>query len=417
MTVAYTEFEAPPYVASMRRIDGYEEIDEILRSRDFVQGSHQESRGFFGDSLLLLDGPTHRKRRRMESQLFTKAALEHYEQVALASVVEEEMQRLGASGRGSDGLVRADIAPRVRSMLYRIAATTTGIDGVDTPARTERFRSFIEKLGEVVTVEWSTRDHDEVLREGEALRDEFVDEFLRPSETRRQELVARLKAGEIERGELPTDLLTLLHLHWDEDWDEDLTWRESCLFIVAATQTTTHALPHVIVHLEEWLKAHPEDRPKLADVEFLQSAALETLRLHQPAPTLLRIATCDVTLRTGTTIPAGERVALFFSPANRDAERFGFDPWEFRLGREVSSGVRPWGLTFGGGQHTCIGRTLVTGLVKETDDESGTNGVMTRILKAFYDAGVEMDPEDPPERLALSHHDSYQRFPVIFRGL
>ncbi len=79
--------------------------------------------------------------------------------------------------------------------------------------------------------------------------------------------------------------------------------------------------------------------------------------------------------------------------------------------------MRPWGLTFGAGQHTCIGRTLVTGLVRETDNESGTNGIMTRILKAFYDAGVEMDPEDPPERLALSHHDSYQRFPVIFRGL
>jgi cytochrome P450 len=305
----------------------------------------------------------------------------------------------------------------VRSMLYRIAATTTGIDGVDTPERTERFRHFIERLGESATVEWSTRDHDEVIREGLAVRDEFVEEFLRPAQERRRALIARVQRGELAREELPTDLVTLLELHWDEQWDEALVWRETCLFLVASTQTTSHALPHVIVHLTDWVREHPHDAAKVTDPEFLKAASFESLRLHQPAPTLLRIAAREVTLASGRRIPAGERVALFFTPANREHAVFGADPGEFNLTRELPPGQRPWGLTFGSGVHVCIGRPLVTGLSPRIDAESGTLGILVRILKAFYDAGVELDPDDPPERNAASHHDSYQRFPVIFRAL
>jgi cytochrome P450 len=415
--VTETQFEAPPFVATMTRIDSYAEIDEVLRSKDFVQGSHRESGAFFGHTVLLLDGAEHAERRRLEAALFTKAALEHYEHQALAPVVEQQMARLSAEHRGPDGLVRADIAPMVRSMLYRIAATTTGIDDVQTPERIERFRSFVERLGESATVEWSTRSHDEVIREGLQIRDRFAEEFLRPSLRRREELIAGHRAGKLAREELPTDLITLLQLHWNEDWDENQIWREVCLFLVAGTQTTTHTLPHVIVHLTDWVADHPGDADRRTDPEFIRLAAYESLRLHQPAPTLLRIATRDVTLAGGREIASGERVALFFTPANRQTDVFGPDAGQFNLHREKIPARRPWGLTFGGGPHICIGRPLVTGLTSSVDHESGTYGIMIRILKAFYDAGIQLDPHDPPERNAASYHDSYQRFPVIFHSL
>ncbi len=410
------EPEPPPYVSSMLRIDGYAEIEEILRSKDFVQGSHRESRAFFADSLLVLDGGDHLARRRLESRLLAKTALVHYESASLTPTIAQSIHE-SARASGSDGPVRVDLTPLVRTMLHRISAVVTGIDGVETPEQTERFRIFVEKLGESSTVEWSTRDRDEVIREGLEQRAQFVREFFGPSENRRRALIARYRAGEIERDELPVDLLTLLHLHWDEQWDEDLPLRESTLFLVAATQTTTHALPHVMLHVDEWIRAHPEDRGRTTDPEFLRLAAEESLRLHQPAPTLLRSAVRDVELDSGRRIAKGERVALFFTPANRDRTVFGEDADAFNPYRTVPDRRRPWGLTFGGGVHLCIGRPLVTGLSSRNDEETGTEGTMVGILRALYEAGAQLDPDHPPRRTESSYHDSYASFPIVLTAL
>ncbi|MFC7658687.1 cytochrome P450 [Pseudonocardia benzenivorans] len=298
------EWTPPPHIATMTQISDFREIDEILRSKDFRQGSHTESRPLFADSLLLLDGPDHRERRRLENPLFDRTALMSYDHEALNPVVEQ-MVRDCLAEAGEDGTVTVDLVPLVRAMLHRIAAATTGIDGVDTPEATERFRRFLEDLGAAATVEWSTKDHDEVLAYGLARRAEFVEEFFGPSQERRKRIVEEFRAGRIAREDVPVDLLTLLHLHWDDSWDEEFPLREATLFLVAATQTTTHTLPHVIVHMEEWLRDHPEDADKRSDPDFLRLMVNESLRLHQPAPTLLRYATAAVTLATGREIAEG----------------------------------------------------------------------------------------------------------------
>lgn len=405
------QWTEPPHIASMTKISDYREIDEILRSKDFRQGSHTESRPLFGESLLLLDGPEHRERRRLENPLFDRTALMSYDHEALNPVIQQSIDECLARADDS-GRVRVDLVPLVRTMLHRISAATTGIDGVDDPERTERFRWFVELLGAAATVEWSTEDHDEVLARGMRLRDEFVDEFFRESEERRKQLVRDFRAGRIGREELPVDLLTLLHLHWNDEWDDELPLREATLFLVAATQTTTHTLPHALVHLEEWTAEHPEDRAKLADPDFLRQVVNESLRLHQPAPTLLRYATSTVTLASGRTIQEGERVALLFTPANRDKQIFGADADEFDPYRPSAAGVRPWGLTFGGGAHVCVGRPLVTGLAKR-DGAQPTEGTMLRILRALYAVDVRLDPDDPPVENASSSHDNYSSMPVI----
>lgn len=406
------EWQAPAHIASMTTISDYREIDEILRSKDFRQGSHTESKPLFADSILLLDGPEHRERRRMENPLFDRTALLSYDHSALNPVVEQMVGDCLA-GAGPDGRVKVDLMVLVRAMLYRIAAATTGIDGVDTPERTERFRWFLEQLGAAATVEWSTEDHDEVLARGLAQREAFVEEFFGPSRRRRQELVAEYRAGTVAREDLPVDLLTLLYLHWDESWDDGLPLREATLFLVAATQTTTHTLPHVIVHLTEWLRDHPEDVGRQHDPDFLRLMINESLRLHQPAPTLLRYATSAVTLASGREIAEGERVALLFVPANRQADVFGDDAHTFNPHRGAAAdGARPWGLTFGGGAHVCVGRPLVTGLAKR-DGAQPTEGTMLRILRALYGANVELDPDDPPVPVETSSHDTYARMPVF----
>ena len=131
---------------------------------------------------------------------------------------------------------------------------------------------------------------------------------------------------------------------------------------------------------------------------------------------MLRIALKDVTLSNGIEIAEGERVACLFTPANRDVSVFGDDAKSFDPYREVAD-VKPWGFAFGGGEHTCIGRTLVTGLTARTDGDEGTDGTLVNIAFALFEAGLELDPEESPAFTELSFHDAYGSFPVILRNL
>lgn len=406
------EIHEPPYIADMTKLTSFAEIDEVLRSKDFAQGSHRESHAFLGESILLLDGDEHFDRRRLESGLFTKQALAYYEHHALVPVIDQAMKECDDQ-RGDDGVVRADLVPLSRTMLLRIAAAVTGIDGVDTPESTERFRWIVEEFGSAVTVEWSTEDHDAVIAAGLEVRTAFEREFWDPSVARRRELIAEHRAGRLDATELPRDLITTLYLNWEDDWDDELPLREGTLYLVAATQTTTHAVPHIVRHLLEWLEEHPEDEHLRTDPDFLRKASQESMRLHLPAPSLLRFATADVTLSSGRVIKEGERVACLFTPANRDVERFGEDSATFNPYREVTGRTKPWGLTFGGGEHLCIGRPLVTGLSSRNPDEPGTIGTVLNILLTLVDSGVQLDPEQSPQYMATSHHDAYETFPVL----
>jgi cytochrome P450 len=264
-----------------------------------------------------------------------------------------------------------------------------------------------------VTVEWSTRDHQEVIDEGLAIREDFVDEFWTASVERRRRLIDEHRAGKLAADRLPRDLVTMVYLHQEEDWDEELPLREATLYLVAATQTTTHAVPHVLVHLTDWFEQHPEDRDKATSKEFLRMAAQESLRLHLPAPSLLRFAIADVTLSSGRTIARGERVACLVTPANRDPAVFGPDADRFDPYRKVAGRAKPWGLAFGGGDHLCIGRPLVTGLAGRPDGEAGTDGTLVNILLRLYEAGVQLDPRSPPQYTTASHHDAYSSMPIL----
>ncbi|GAA1936323.1 cytochrome P450 [Nocardioides hwasunensis] len=409
-------FEAPPY-ADQTRIEAYDEVMEILRSPHFIQNSHKESVPVYGDVLLLTDGAVHIKRRQMISTLFSRGALQYLESEALMPPIEHLLSEL-AKDKNADGVVRTDLVPLVRAMLTRITALVTGVDGVDTDEKTERFRMQVALLAEASAVEWSKRPHDVVLADGVRMLDECVQEFLRPSYERRRAMAAEIKAGTRDVADGPTDLLMLLALHeGDGDFTEDYVWRECVLALVGASATTTQALPHAFMHLEDWLAEHPEDRTRVDDPEFLRRAATESLRLHLPAPALSRKAVQDVELKSGRRIAADEEVCLFFTHANLDTDKFGDDAHEYDLERELPAGTQPWGLNFGNGVHMCIGRPLVTGLTNRADPTQSTDGTMVKILRALYAHGVERDPDQQAQANQNSVEDAYASVPVIFRKL
>jgi cytochrome P450 len=101
------------------------------------------------------------------------------------------------------------------------------------------------------------------------------------------------------------------------------------------------------------LMDHPEERAKLeADPSLLPTAVEELLRYVSPVIAFLRTAMKDTELR-GVPVKEGDRVAMFYPSANRDAAHFA-DPDRFDVTRKPNPHVA-FG---GGGMHFCLGANL-----------------------------------------------------------
>lgn len=405
-----TQYVDVPYVAGLQQLTDFTEINEVLRSQDFVQGAFEESTPhFLENSLLVLDGPEHLQRRRVEAHLFNKAALAAYKAEELEPMVDEALTRLRSEADPGEP-VRVDLVPLIRQMLCRMVAKIVGIDGIDLGESADRLAGYIDKFGAGITVEWATTDHDAVIRAGIEARAEFERTMFRESAAHRKALVDDVHAGRLTKEDLPKDLITLLYLNWQEDWDDDLPLRETTALLVGSMQTTAQAMQLFVLQLSEWFQSHPADRTSaVEDPAFLRAALAESLRLFVASPVRLRRATKDVVLTSGRFIAKGERVGLLYRAANVDPELFGDDAQEFNPHRVVVEGSG-WGLAFGGGRHACLGRPLVTGIVSGGNVADGTMLIMTRKLLA---AGMRLDPERPPMRDEGTFYDAYSSVPVV----
>jgi cytochrome P450 len=116
----------------------------------------------------------------------------------------------------------------------------------------------------------------------------------------------------------------------------------------AGHQTTRDLTGNALIGLLR----HLDQRDLLvANPALLPEAVEECLRFDPSVVATARRAREDVSIR-GRTIPAGERVLLSLSAANRDPDVF-VDPDRFDIARPVKDH-----LTFGGGIHYCLGAAL-----------------------------------------------------------
>jgi cytochrome P450 len=302
-------------------------------------------------------------------------------------------------------------------MLLHVSVAIVGLDGVDSEPSFERLYSFVGRLSEGANVEWSTRDHREVIREALEAKGPFIAEFFVPSFARREALSAAYHAGELQEAQLPFDLLTLLAQHRDhfQKWHPDVFANEATLFMVANVGSPANALAHILAELLGWLADHPADWSRVEDPYFLRSAANEALRLHPASPYVVRQALQDTILSSGRVIHAGEYVTLQFGPANRDPAVFSLNPDRFDLSRDTLSSARASGLSFGAGPHTCIGGFLTIG-DPQSEDRSAL-GTAVRILLELFRGGVRLDPDAPPCLRTDNTRNEYAIFPVLFTKL
>lgn len=120
-------------------------------------------------------------------------------------------------------------------------------------------------------------------------------------------------------------------------------------YVVAAFDTTISAMASGI-----WLFArHPEQWDRVrADPELVPKACQEIIRMESPIQMFSRVATREVDLGEGVTLPAGARTIVCYASANRDERQFP-QADRFDVARHPNAH-----LGFGMGNHSCAGQSL-----------------------------------------------------------
>ncbi|MEX0874517.1 MAG: cytochrome P450 [Actinomycetota bacterium] len=158
------------------------------------------------------------------------------------------------------------------------------------------------------------------------------------------------KLREQRQSDPSDDLITvLINAEVDGERLTDIELNAFLFILVAAgIETTRSALSGAMLQLGR----HPEAWHRLrADPETLPTAVEEILRFVSPVTSFRRIATHDTEIG-GRKIAAGDRVALWYASANRDADVFD-DPDTFDITRTPNDHV-----AFGIGTHFCLGASL-----------------------------------------------------------
>lgn len=403
-----------PSMTDAIAITSFVEASEILRDRRFsASAGRPHGRAFLGESILLIDGEEHLARRRLYMPLMMQEHLQHIEEnVMLPTIKACEQAHFRTD---ADGFHRGDLTAFARDVFMRLAAALIGLDGYASPEASSRLYELLGPISDAVTVEWTLKDREQVLRLGLEAKEAFREEFVQPSWNRRQHLIEEWRAGRISDHDLPLDLLILMLRGWMNSWDADLPVRESILFLAGSTGNPVGQVVYALQDLRRWESEHPGDGSWLLSDDFLRDAIDETLRLHiAGSPALVREATEDVVLKsTGRTLKAGSHVALQMEAANRDTSVFGVDAHLYDPLRRsrLAKSVKAFGVAFGGGAHVCLGRPMVLGRSTGVEAE----GLQYMVLRRLLERGVVPDPDRPPA-FAASGQRYYETFPVRCEG-
>ena len=161
------------------------------------------------------------------------------------------------------------------------------------------------------------------------------------------------------------------------------------LLIIAGNETTRNTTTGGLLALIQ----HPEQMALLRSDPSLQDSAVEeVLRWVSPVIHFARLVTEDVELN-GQTIPAGDKVVMFYPSANRDEDIFE-RPFEFDITRSPNEH-----LAFGGfGEHYCLGANLarlqlrtIFGHILNRLDDIELDGDFDRLRSGFV-GGIKRMP-------------------------
>ncbi|NEK58440.1 cytochrome P450 [Geodermatophilus sabuli] len=392
-------------------IQTFADAKDAYRQKDLRQALYDEGEVIMADVLVNLHGDEHRARRRVENRSFRRETFDHYERELFPAVTDQTLAPHVAAGR-------VDLVHLGHELMLNLAALTAGVDRPQgTAEETARLYDYMMVFIEGATLAHSTRDKDVQRQAIAAGLLEWDEEFLAPSVARRREALARLAAGEIPESEVPRDVLTvLLRSEGELRLPHEVLRREIAFVLLAGAHTSATAFVRSIDHILSWVEAHPEDAGRVVgDPLFVQRCIHETVRLNPSSPIGMRWALEDVTLKSGVHVPKGGKLVIDLAAVNRDPAVFGPTAAEFDPYRALPSGVGPFGLSFGGGMHVCIGQDLAAGVVPlgEVDPDTHLFGLVTGAVQRMFTEGVRRDPADPPQRDANTARPYWGTYPVL----
>ena len=101
--------------------------------------------------------------------------------------------------------------------------------------------------------------------------------------------------------------------------------------------------------------------------------------------------------------------------ANRDPSIFGADADTFNPHRSLREGTPPWGLTFGIGVHTCLGRDLDGGLQPRADTDPLTHqyGIVPLLVQELLKRKARPDPTDPARAASHTERANWGYYPIL----
>lgn len=393
-------------------ISGFEAASSTLRDPQLAQSLYDEGAVIMADVLLVLHGAPHRARRLLELRVFRRDFFRYYEHEVFPATLAQSMAAHAQRGH-------ADLIELGYGITMNLTADFAGVDRPRGDAgETARLRRLTGVFSEGATLVHSTRDKETVRAEVRAALAEFESSFYQPSMARRRELLARFAAGEVAEDALPRDVLTVLLRNEDKvELSADLMMREIAFYLQAGSHSTANATTHAFHDVVCWCAEHPQDRERIrGDPLFLQRCVHESLRLHPASPVAERRPVCPVSLAGGDQATASDRVVIEMATANRDASVFGADADSFNPHRVLPEGTPPWGLTFGTGVHTCLGRDLDGGMLPRADADPATHqyGIVPLLVKALLDRNARPDPAKPPTRSEHTERPNWGCYPILF---
>jgi cytochrome P450 len=313
-------------------------------------------RPMLGDGLLLSEGETHKRHRKLLAPAFAPKRLEKYGDI----MVDETVKQLAAWRHGQ----RVDLAHEMMEMTLAIAGRTmfgadVRSDAAQVAAGLELgLRAQVANLRSPLQLgyEWPLPRHRQMRRAVKMLDD----------------VVYRLIAEGRKRGTDRGDVLSILLLARDEEGGlTDLQVRDEVMtLLLAGHETTANALTWTWFELGR----HPDVLAKLAvEIDTLGGRAVtvedlpalpynlavieEAMRLHPPAYMTGREANQDVDVG-GHRLPKGSFVAINIRGIHRRADYFpapdAFLP-ERMLPDAKKARPRHHYLPFGAGPRICIG--------------------------------------------------------------
>lgn len=393
-------------------VSNYDEARHTLVDKGLTQALYDEGALIMEGVLLNLHGDAHRERRDVEYDVFRRDFFRYYEDEVFPEVLARTIEPFLAKGS-------ADLVELGYRITMNLTADFAGVDRTEkSQEETDSLLKLVRIFSEGATLVHSTRDKEEVRGEVRAALVEFDERFLNKSIARRHEALEALSRGEIDEDALPRDVLTILLRNDDRlKLPPDLLRREVAFYLQAGSHSTANSTVHAVHDILTWCDTHPQDRERIdRDPLFLQRCVHESLRLHPASPVAWRRAICPVDLRSGESAQEDDHVVVDLKTANRDINIYGEDASSFNPHREIPRGREPYGLTFGVGIHTCLGRDLDGGVIPraDTDPTSHQYGIVTLLVRAFLENGARQDPENPATIDTTTERGTWGVYPTLF---